>query len=138
MTIGKQVGLLSGGLLALCAVLGAVALVSLSRIDSRVNALTTDAMPGLEYIGKISASVHHFRGNTWKHVSAIDPQAMAQVEQELDALKQETAQNMDAYERAIAQPEDRVNFDRFAHSWRNSTSAGKTKSVPSAAWVRKT
>ena len=113
MTVGKKVGLLAAGLVAASMIMGTATLASLSRIDARIDSLTGEAMPGMEYMGRISAGIYHFRGNMWKHIAATDAAAMAKTEQELDEVRRETEQSMEGYEKTATKAEDRANFERL-------------------------
>jgi len=111
MTIGKKLGLLAGGLVGLAAILGTVALVSLMRIEKRIDSLTTDAMPGLDAMGRISSGIYRFRGNAWKHVASATPQQIAETERALDEAQQQTEKALTDYETAIHDSDDRTNFE---------------------------
>ena len=113
MTIGKKIALLMAGLVALTAVLGTVSLVSLRSVNAGVNTLATDALPGVDAIGRIMTDVFSFCGDAWKHIASSDPQKMAEVERVQAATRDQLKQDMAAYEKAMTQAEDRVNFDRM-------------------------
>lgn len=124
MTAAKKIVALAASTLCLSMALGTLNLVSLSRIDSQIDSLVSDNLPGVQAIGTISAKVFRFRGDAWKHIASHNPQQMAAVEQDMTGLKREIEEQLVEYGNAITQDDDRAHFtllkqelDRYYRAW---------------------
>ena len=74
-------------------------------------------MPGFEYIGDISAGFYAFRGDTWKHplhrpIHSKWPQSS----ETWTSCKSPFSQDMQAYEKALHDAEDRSNLEQLRAS----------------------
>ena len=119
LTVGQKIIGLAACLLAFSIALGAVSLAGLGAID-----LSTNALPGVEAIGLVSAKVYRFRGDAWKHISQTSGDQKLKVESEMSSLYGELEAEMRTYENNIRVPEDRENFnllrqrvDRYLGAW---------------------
>ena len=110
MTIGMKIKLLAASLVLMSLAIGAVSLWGLARVGQGVQTLATDAIPGLQYSGEITAAAFKFRGDVYKHIAMPNAEEMAKVEQDLGAVKSVIDQGMRKYEGQITQDQDRANF----------------------------
>lgn len=100
-------------MMALIIILGGLGYWATSRLNRNVVQMSDDAIPGLIHIGQSASKMQRIRGDVWKHISLSDPAAMQKVETQIQAMRQDLAKNLSAYQRAITQAEDRSNFDRL-------------------------
>ena len=130
MSIGRKVQLLAAGLVTLTLLLGAIVLFNLSTVNSSVSTLTADAMPGLEFIGKMSRDLYHLRGDCWKHIAAVDAPQMAAVEQEMVEILRSYDKDAKGYEASITQSDDRANFAELQRNLKDYISVWENQVRP--------
>ena len=114
MTIGKKFSLTGGLLLALMVSLGAVALVRLRDIDSKLDSITDDSLPGIHEIGRLGGCVGHLRALTLMHIGASTREKKAPFRDEIQKREAEFREILERYERTITTAEDREMFRTIA------------------------
>ena len=112
MTIGRKLSLLCATLLAFTLAIGAASLYSTASLNSRVQTLTGDVIPGVKDGSAMKYELSQFRGNLWRHIASSNAADKEKMESENSALKQQFLQSMKDYAAAIASPEDRANFEK--------------------------
>ena len=124
MTVGRQVGLLAGSLLTFLLTMGGVSYITLGAIDRDLTRVTADAMPGVEHVGAAAAKAYLYRGQSWQHLATSDGASMDRIEAEMARSRKDAEEALAAYEKAVADEEDRANLAqlkisaaRFFNSW---------------------
>jgi methyl-accepting chemotaxis protein/methyl-accepting chemotaxis protein-1 (serine sensor receptor) len=107
MTIGRKFALAGAALVALCVTLGVVALFALAGLETTVERLSQNALPGVSYSGKMEAALNEMRGDVLKHVGASDSKTMDAAEANIKKLRQTIAETLQAYEGHIVDERDR-------------------------------
>ncbi len=112
ITIGKKVVGLTASLMTLLILLGGVVLLSVSSIDKSLTTVTTDALPGLQYMGSLSGNMYQFRGDALKHI-ASNPALLPDLERSMSGTMAKLDADLKKYQESINQTEDRANFGRL-------------------------
>jgi methyl-accepting chemotaxis protein/methyl-accepting chemotaxis protein-1 (serine sensor receptor) len=110
MTVGKKFALAGALLMALCVGLGAVALVGLGGLQSIVDRLAGEAIPGLSQCSKVESAINEVRGDVLKHVSSSDPAIKKAAEGNIRKLRQTISLSLGEYEKRTHDPADRALF----------------------------
>jgi methyl-accepting chemotaxis protein len=110
VTIGRKFSLTGGLLLALTASLGAVALIHLRDIDTKLDSITGDSLPGIHEIGRLADCVGHLRSLTLMHIGASTREAKAPFGEEIRQREGDYKVILERYERTITTSEDREIF----------------------------
>jgi methyl-accepting chemotaxis protein/methyl-accepting chemotaxis protein-1 (serine sensor receptor) len=113
LTIGKKFSLACVALVLLGVVLGAVAVINVGSINTNLQSITQDSLPGVYRIGALQTTVQSIRGNFWKYLANSDASKKAQTEQANEALKQSFYDGLAAYEKTITKTEDRQQFEKI-------------------------
>ncbi len=113
LTIGKKFSFACAVLVLLVVVLGGVFAYSISSINTNLQAVVTDSLPGVYRISAVEATMYQIRGNFWKHVANDDPAVKAQCEQKIEALKSQVLSSLTEYEKTITTAEDRQQYDKI-------------------------
>ena len=125
LTVGKKFSLGCAALVALSIVLGTVSVLDVSKINSNLQAITGDSLPGVYRIGAMEAAMVNMRGNYWKFMmNAGNSEKDDQIASAINADKQSFLQDYAAYESSITTTEDRdlfakikPTFDQFNSAW---------------------
>ena len=107
MTIGKKFSFTGGLLLALTVTLGAVALVRLRDIGSKLDSITDDSLPGIHEIGRLADCVGHLRALTLMHIGASTREAKAPFREEIQKKEIDFKAVLERYEHTMTTAEDR-------------------------------
>lgn len=113
LTVGKRLALVSAALVGLAGLQAAIAIRGFVSVSNSIKVLTGDALPGLININGIGTAFYQVRGNLLKHIAAEDPAEMQQIEAEIVTTKHSIERAEQAYETAITQDEDRVQFEKL-------------------------
>jgi methyl-accepting chemotaxis protein len=137
--LASKIKILTGSLLALTILVGALSIWGNSRVNKHLLTLTEDAMPGLQHIGVLSAKFYRFRGDAWKHINTKDPAQMQKIEAGMAEVQREFHQELADYEQAITSLEDRANFEQlkdlamsYLNKWNNVATVSRTGDVDQA------
>jgi methyl-accepting chemotaxis protein/methyl-accepting chemotaxis protein-1 (serine sensor receptor) len=107
LTISRKFAVAGAVLMALCVTLGMVALFAQTGLQTAVEQLSRNAMPGLSHSGKMAAALNEMRGDVLKHIGASDPKTMDAAEVNIRKLKQTIADTLKAYQDRAADPQER-------------------------------
>jgi len=104
MTIGKKISSACATLVALTIILGAVSILNTSKVNSRVNLILTDALPGTASIGRVNTLLREKRIALLRHmlVETADEKRVAEASFE-DADSKVQAE-LATYEKTITDP----------------------------------
>lgn len=136
-TVGKKISFGFGAVVFLCLLLSVVSLVNVSSINSNLQAVTTDSLPGVYRISVLEVNLQTLRGNFWKYIASSDSAKREQIDGDIEKAKQSFQDQMSAYEKTITTSEDRQQFekikpgfDRLVDAWggvHTLARAGKTE-----------
>ena len=118
MTVGKKLALTNGGLVAVLLVTGAVSIFALASLDQITQRIISDPLPGMATISHAQAAALELSGEVWRHISSPDSTEKADLDRNMVALKGETEQALQEYEKTITAAEDRALFDKVRQAWR--------------------
>ena len=137
MTVARKFTAACTALVLLTVVLGLVAVFNVRGIQTNLQAIVDDSLPGVYQISMLDSAVFELRGNYWKHIASSDKAAMAAIEQKNQELEQRIQATLDGYEKTITQAEDRRLFanikgpyERYVAAWQQIaplSRAGKTR-----------
>ena len=111
MTVGKKIWLVSILVLMLAAITGAVGLVQVAAINSSLQLVVTDPLPGVYLISQLEIEVEQMRGDIFNFMSF--PQRRDQMGKEIDELKATFQSRLAEYEKTITTARDRELFSRI-------------------------
>jgi methyl-accepting chemotaxis protein/methyl-accepting chemotaxis protein-1 (serine sensor receptor) len=124
MTVGKKFGLACATLVLLTIAMGVFSLYSIGAVQTNLQAVMVDSLPGVYEMGILDSLVSELRGNFWKHMANGDNAVKAEVEQANEQVKEKFQQHLTAYEKTITQAEDRQLFgsikpayERYLAAW---------------------
>jgi methyl-accepting chemotaxis protein len=98
-------------LVMLTAVTGTVGLTRVAEINSRLQLIVTDPMPGMYLMSQLEIYCEQMHGDMYAHVSF--PQHRAEMDKDLDELKAKVQNGINDYEKTITTARDRELFSRI-------------------------
>jgi methyl-accepting chemotaxis protein/methyl-accepting chemotaxis protein-1 (serine sensor receptor) len=124
MTVGKKFSLACVALVLLTIVLGAFSIHSIGGIQTNLQVIVVDSLPGVYEMSMLDSSAFEMRGNFWKHIATEDKGDKAAIERATEQVKQKFQEYATTYEKTITQAEDRQLFanikpayDRYLAAW---------------------
>ncbi len=125
MTVGKKFAFGCAALVVLSLVISTVSVVNISRINSNLQAITGDSLPGVYRIGMMEVDLVNMRGNFWKFMmNGGNPKEEDLAANAIAADKQAFLEEYAAYEPTITTTDDRdlfskikPTFDQFTTAW---------------------
>jgi methyl-accepting chemotaxis protein len=114
MTIGKKISLACTALVALTITLGAVSMLNTSRINTAVNLILVDALPGASTSAQLDNLMMSQRIFVLRHMIADTPQLKSEAESGMANVVSKFQAQLTAYEKTIATPRDRELFGKIA------------------------
>jgi len=114
MTIGKKISMACVALVALTIILGTVSIWNVARINSQVNLLSTDALPGTASSGRLMNLMSLQRVSVLRHVLMDSSEGMTKTESALAEVTSKFQAELKAYEQTITSPIDRELFGKIA------------------------
>jgi len=115
LSISKRITILAAVLVGLSLLLGALAVWGVSRIRTRVNAITSEALPGLESMQNLQATSSQIRGDLLLH--ALDPSQQNAMDKEIAELSQTFREGLASYEKNIHSDDERALFAKVGSEW---------------------
>lgn len=98
---------------ALTTLLGVFALNKLEGMRESTRQISDDWLPGVMILSHGAQNVQRIRALTLRIMISRDPMSLEQNYRKIDALKAETREAMEQYEKTILVDEDRAMFQRF-------------------------
>lgn len=83
---------------------------SISRISTEV---TDNSLPSVYLVGRVESNVQAAMALLMQHVASSDPQQVAQVETEIQALRTANQETLASYEKLIASDSERALYETF-------------------------
>jgi len=135
-TVATRFSTTCAGLVLLTLILGSVTIYQVGGIQTSLQAIVGDSLPGVYQISMLDSEVFELRGNYWKHIANSDKTAMANIESANESLKQKIQDTLRSYEKTISGEEDRrlfanikAPYERYVAAWEEVaplSRAGKT------------
>ncbi|OGH01310.1 MAG: hypothetical protein A2600_00955 [Candidatus Lambdaproteobacteria bacterium RIFOXYD1_FULL_56_27] len=113
MKMGTRLGMGFGIVLVLMGILGAFALVELSKMNEIAAELANRWMPSIRRLGAINTLHSDFQITEFRHILSLDPQSMQQVEQEMAEYQKQLDTIESEYDDLIATPDVRALFEEY-------------------------
>ena len=113
MTIGDKITATCTTLVVMTAALGTVALVTAHRAGSITDAIVTDAMPGIYYIGKVDTVARDIRGRMLTYILSKSPADMDRLDSEIKGFQEQAKGILANYEKTIFRSTDRQMFEKI-------------------------
>jgi methyl-accepting chemotaxis protein len=113
MTIGKKISTVCAVLVGLTVVTGTAALVSVSRMETKLHSVVEDALDGILYMGRTESAGKEIRLDLLKHILSDTQPEMDQIEGDLARHQAKFTEVLKAYEATINQPHDRELFAKI-------------------------
>ncbi len=125
LTVGKKFAFGCTALVVLSLVISTVSVLNITKINSSLQAISGDSLPGVYRIGMMEAALVNMRGNFWKYMmNSGNPEKEAQIANAIAADKQSFMEEYAAYEPTISGADDRdlfskikPPFDQFTTAW---------------------
>jgi methyl-accepting chemotaxis protein len=124
MTVGKKLALIGAFLITLTVTLGVSTLIGLAGFNKIVTSLAGDSLAGVSECSKVEAALLELRGDAWKHIASADPKTIAEMDQQIQKLKEQINAGLADVEKAIFQDEERqINLkikpalERYYQAW---------------------
>jgi methyl-accepting chemotaxis protein len=114
LKIGKKLGLGFGSVLALTALLGALALIQISKVYANVQDIGTNWMASITYISQLRFDASTERRWELNYRLATDKTS---AQKEIEKTGAEIAEDEKQYEPTIASPEERQLYQGFRSGW---------------------
>jgi methyl-accepting chemotaxis protein len=110
MTVTQRLLLLIGSAVLGLASLAGFNYVQIDRVYTATNFNTINTLPSVLLLNDIVGDISSIRANVWRHMTETDDAAMAEVEREIDARRANIDKLLDAYEKFLADDEDKKLF----------------------------
>jgi methyl-accepting chemotaxis protein len=117
LKISKKLGLGFGTILILSAILGALSIKELSRLNAVAIDLATNWMPSVEFLGNLGVDTSAFRRYELNYLLATDDKDRQSNEESMKAKLADIDKDEKLYEPAIASEEERGIYKDFQASW---------------------
>src|SRR5208283_4344812 len=103
---------------------GVASLVGLSSADKSITSLADDSLAGVSSCSLVEADLLEMRGDMWRHISSTDPADKAQLEREIQRLKDQLNTGLTHTRKAIFSDDEReLNhkilplMEQFSRAW---------------------
>jgi len=107
MTIGRKFALTGAFLMVMTMALGLVSLLGLSSADRSIAAVADDSLAGVSACSLVESGLLEIRGDIWRHISSRDSADMANVEQQIQKLKEQVKTGIATMQKGIFTDEER-------------------------------
>src|SRR5689334_7505918 len=101
MTVGKRIALTAAMLIVFTISVGAVAVLSMNRIEIANQAIVGDALPGVYSISRAESIAKDMQGSMLMHISSDSQDHMAQLESKMAESRQAFERILGDYEKTI-------------------------------------
>ncbi len=125
-SVGTQLYGAFAAVLVLTALLGALALVSLQRVDVRAAALADKWLQGVDLLAQARLAIGDVRELEVKHSRTGDRSYQAEYEEKIAAAEKLAVQALGTYQTRIASDDERKQFDAVSAGWTNYRKAMAT------------
>lgn len=116
MTVGRKITLTCTALVLFCIAIGGISWLRFEQLTAINGDLAASWVPGIEYIGDISARSYEVRMSLFRYAAARDPGLKTQYAAAVEVSKAKLATAMKVYEGTIINETDRGLFARITES----------------------
>ena len=113
MTIGKRLGLGFSVVLVIVAILGGYTAYQLRTVESSVDRIVVDSLPGTALSGAIMGNVKAAYTDALEHIASTDAKEMDAAQADILRIRGVLTKQFDAYQKTITMEEDRANFEKI-------------------------
>ncbi len=124
MTVGKKISLIGAFLLSLTLTLGVSSLIGLNSLVRTAHALSDDSLAGVSMCSQVESNLLLMRGHMWRHIASRDPKDTAEMDQQIQKLKEIVNTELADREKAILSNQEREiylrirpDLDRYYQAW---------------------
>jgi len=117
MTVGKKISIVCALLMMFIITLGAVALLSMSRMQTATQLVVGDALPGLYAISQAESVAKDIRGAMLTHVATGNLSELTQIESSIAQNQQKFKEILKDYEKTITRARDRELYEKIAPAY---------------------
>jgi methyl-accepting chemotaxis protein len=117
LKIGTKLVSTVSAVVAMTAFLGIFAILQLSKVGDVTVDITSNLLPSVQALGKITAATNTLRRLELAHILAKENSAMARYEKESDATLAQLREPLARYEKLINNEDERKLFQRFQSLW---------------------
>jgi methyl-accepting chemotaxis protein len=114
ITIGRKISLACGALVVLTIILGTVSILNVGRINTQVNLILVDALPGTASIGRLDGMMKEQRAFALRHMLMETPEQKSQAESAMAEAVSKFQTELRAYEKTITAARNRELFGKIA------------------------
>jgi methyl-accepting chemotaxis protein len=133
MTAGKKLALIGAFLIVLTITLGVSTLVGLAGFNRIVKSLSEDSLEGLSHCSRVEGHVMELRGDAWRHIASSDPKTIAEMDQQIQGLKEEINAGLADVEKSVFQDQERQIYvkikpalERYYRAWEDVAAVSRT------------
>src|SRR3954470_3634613 len=101
MTVGNKISLVCALLVVFIMANGVVALVNISHMDTAMQSVIGDALPGVYSISRAESVIKDMRGAMLTHVAAVNQEVMSQMESSISQNQQKAKEILKDYEKTV-------------------------------------
>ena len=112
-TISRRIVVGFTVVISLTIALAVASLFSLGTIQTSVNSLADEAVPGMDLSGQIMANTNAIQASIPRHVLATTLEQRRAIETEISALKDKNDKTLSEYGKTLNQDEDRALFNKL-------------------------
>ena len=113
MTIGKRLGLGFGVVLVIVAILGGFTAYQLRNVETSVDQIVVDSLPGTALSGAIMGNVKAAYTDALEHIASTDAKEMDAAQADILRIRGVLTKQFEDYQKTITQDEDRANFEKI-------------------------
>ncbi|WP_297844433.1 methyl-accepting chemotaxis protein [Pseudomonas sp.] len=103
--------------LALTSIMGVFSIIQLGQVNQATTDIRDNWMPSLRYASAMRFFAANYRLKENRHILADSPQEQATLEQEAAESKKQLEIRLVAYDKLIASPEERQQYDTVSADW---------------------
>ncbi|MEJ5168183.1 MAG: methyl-accepting chemotaxis protein [Arcobacteraceae bacterium] len=114
LKVSVKLSLGFGIILVLMVILGIFSLQRMSVVNDQSTIIAANWMPSIKVVEEINTDTSDLRITEFKHVLTQTPEAMLEVENEMESIFKELKKDRDDYEKLISSPEEKALYDEFS------------------------
>ncbi|MDO7907182.1 HAMP domain-containing methyl-accepting chemotaxis protein [Paenibacillus sp. JX-17] len=116
-SVGRQIGILFGILVACLIVLGAVTLIRMNEMRDNTRNIADTWMPGIEQINKIHYDMEHVLTLSYRHFEGESADIKSKIMDERTSTIRDLVQTFKEYGSRLYSSEEQQHFDSLKNKW---------------------
>ena len=124
LTIGKKFALTGTFLIGMSILLGASALIGIGKMQNVLTSVTNGSLAGVSNSGRVESAILEIRGDIWRHIDSPEGSVKAELEQQIQGLKDQANRDLAELDKEVSTDEERVlegkirpGMDRYWAAW---------------------